>query len=334
MLAKSKRMTTISNAAVRILSHEDDVKKQVEGQMIKKGILAAMSPLFDAFWRAAAYCLHPRVMLLSFMPLVLMALLSLGLGYLFWEPAVSFIAEWLQSHALLQSVLIWLEHVGLSSLRTMFAPLLLLAVVMPVIVLLSLLLVAVFMTPALVELVAQRRFPQLERKRGGSVVLGLFWSAGSTLVALVAIVASMPLWLIPPLVLVLPPLIWGWLTYRVFAFDALAEHASAPERRELLRKHRSTLLVMGILSGYLGAAPSLVWASGAMFVVLAPFLIPLAVWIYMLVFAFASLWFVHYLMAALHDLRAAPLSEPDADVAEVPASARDVSNLLSPPPSS
>ena len=39
------------------------------------------------------------------------------------------------------------------------------------------------------------------------------------------IVLSIPLWLIPPLVMVLPPLIWGWLTYRVFGYDVLAEHA-------------------------------------------------------------------------------------------------------------
>ena len=31
-----------------------------------------MKPLLDAFWRAAAYCLHPRVIVLSLLPLVLM----------------------------------------------------------------------------------------------------------------------------------------------------------------------------------------------------------------------------------------------------------------------
>jgi hypothetical protein len=58
-----------------------------------------------------------------------------------------------------------------------------------------------------------------------------------------------------------------------------------------------------VVSGYLGAAPSLVWVSGAMAVVLAPVLVPLAIWIYTLVFAFSALWFAHYLLAALHDLR-------------------------------
>jgi hypothetical protein len=35
-------------------------------------------------------------------------------------------------------------------------------------------------------------------------------------------------------------------------------------------------------------------------------LIPVAVWIYTLVFIFASLWFVHYLLQALAELRIEP----------------------------
>jgi hypothetical protein len=123
--------------------------------------------------------------------------------------------------------------------------------------------------------------------------------------ALLALAVSIPLWLLPPLVLVLPPLIWGWLTYRVMAFDALAEHASAQERREILKTHRLSLLGMGVFCGFLGAAPSLIWASGALFAAAFVILVPLAIWIYMLVFAFSSLWFAHYGLAALQALRAA-----------------------------
>ena len=60
---------------------------------------------------------------------------------------------------------------------------------------------------------------------------------------------------------------------------------------------------MGVLAGYLGAAPSLVWASGAFFPPWFVFLAPLAIWIYTLVFAFSSLWFAHYCLSALQILR-------------------------------
>lgn len=276
---------------------------------LKACILAVMKPMLDAFWRAAVYCMHPRVIALSFLPLILMVALSFGLGFFFWESAVASVTAWLEASEFVQSAVGWLERVGMGALRAAFGPLLVLVLAIPAIVVLCLLLVALLMTPAMVDLVGKRRFPAMERKQGGSLIVSVFWSLGSTLLALFALVVSMPLWLLPPLVLILPPLIWGWLTYRVFAFDALAVHASAPERKALIREHRGTLLLMGILSGYLGAAPSLIWASGAMLIALAPLLIPVAIWIYTLVFAFASLWFAHFALAALERLRAASAVE-------------------------
>ena len=262
-----------------------------------------MSKLLNSFWRAAMYCLHPRVIALSVLPLGIMAVLALSLGYFFFWDAAAALGRMLESFELLNVLVRWLEGLGLSRLRSVLAPAVLLFLSIPVIVMVSLLFVAVFMTPTMVALVAERRFPQLERKKGGSMLASLLWSLGSTLLAAVALVLSVPLWLIPPLILVLPPLIWGWLTYRVMSYDALVDHASSKERRQIFKAHRGSLLTIGIISGYLGAAPSLVWASGAMFVVAAPVLVPLAIWIYTLVFAFSSLWFAHYTLDALEQLR-------------------------------
>jgi Etoposide-induced protein 2.4 (EI24) len=280
-----------------------------------------MSLLLDSFWRALAYCLRPRVIALSFLPLILMAALALGLGYYFWDAALDEVRRMLEASAVVNYGWEWLQSVGAGSLKLVLAPLIVIFAVTPLIVVLSLLTVAVLMTPALTHLVAQRRFAQLERKHGGSLLLSLWWSVGSTLLALLALVVSVPLWLIPPLILVLPPLIWGWLTYRVMAFDALAEHASPQERRELFRRHRASLLGMGVFCGYLGAAPSLLWASGALFAAAFVILVPLAIWIYTLVFAFSSLWFSHYCLAALQTMRSEPTSQPTPDAAVVDAPA-------------
>jgi hypothetical protein len=262
-----------------------------------------MRKLLNSFWRAAMYCLHPRVIALSVLPLVIMAAVSLGLGYFYWEGAIAAVRTHIESFAMLDSMVRWLEGLGLSNLRVVLAPVLLLFLAIPVIVIVSLLFVALFMTPAMVALVAERRFPGLERKKGGSLLASLAWSLGSTVLAAIALVLSIPLWLVPPLILILPPLIWGWLTYRVMSYDALVDHASSEERRQIFKEHRGSLLGIGIISGYLGAAPSLIWASGAMFVALAPVLVPVAIWIYTLVFAFSSLWFAHYTLDALEQLR-------------------------------
>ena len=263
-----------------------------------------MTLFLDSFWRAVAYCLRPRVIALSFLPLVIMVGLALGLGYFFWTPALDWVRSVLDSTVWLTHLWSWMEGVGVGNLTTVAAPLIIIFTITPLLVMVSLLVVAALMTPALAGLVAERRFPQLERKRGGSLLTGILWALGSTVLAAIALLISVPLWLVPPLILILPPLIWGWLTYRVMAFDALADHASPDERREIFRRHRVWLLGIGVLSGYLGAAPSIVWASGALFAAAFVILVPVAIWIYTLIFAFSSLWFSHYCLTALRDLRA------------------------------
>ena len=272
-----------------------------------------MSKLVDAFWRAAMYCLHPRVIALSILPLVIMAVISLGLGYFFWDNALALIRANLERVDLVNTFIVWLEGLGLTRLRSVVAPVVVLFLAIPVIVIASLLFVAWMMTPAMVSLVAERRFPKLERKKGGSMVTSVLWSLMSTLLAVIALLVSIPLWLIPPLILVLPPLIWGWLTYRVMSYDSLVEHASSEERKAILKEHRGSLLAIGIISGYLGAAPSILWASGAMFIAMAPVLVPIAIWIYTLVFAFSSLWFAHFTLSALQQLRLQKSVMPTVD---------------------
>lgn len=298
-----------------------------------------MGRLADACWRAAAYCLHPRVIGLSLLPLLVAAGLSVGLAYFFWEPAVDAVRATLESWLLVESLLRWLASVGGEGFRSVIAPLLVIVMALPLVMVLSLVLVALLMTPSIVALVAERRFPTLERKLGARWWQGLAWSLLCSAGALLALFLSMPFWLIPPLVLVLPPLIWGWLSYRVFTFDVLADHASPQERRQLMREHRLPLLTMGVVTGYLGAAPAMIWAFGVLTVVFAPVLVVLTVWLYTLVFAFSTLWFAHYALAALASQRAeqaaaaaAAAVPPAAPVEVLDAAPEGASMPPAPPP--
>ncbi|HXD04697.1 MAG TPA: EI24 domain-containing protein [Burkholderiaceae bacterium] len=275
-----------------------------------------MNLLIDSFWRAAAYCLHPRVILISLLPLLITGVLAGVLGYFYWGDAVQLVRSQLEAWAITSTALDWLSSMGLGAFRAVLAPLVVLAVVVPLIVIVSLLIVAASMSPTIVRLVATRRFPALERLHGGSTLGSIVVSLTATVVAVIALIVSIPLWLVPPLVLVLPPLIWGWLTYRVMSFDALAEHASRDERRELIRTHRLPLLSIGVVTGYLGAAPAMVWAVSAAMLVFAPILIVVSIWLYTLVFAFSSLWFTHYGLSALARLRAERGQTPPAEPVE------------------
>ena len=263
-----------------------------------------MRLLLDSFWRALGYCLMPRVMLLSLLPLLMLLVVALSWGYFYWQPTQDWVRDILASWQLLQSMMDWMQAHGAGDLQSVLVPLVVIFAVTPMLVVMTLLAVSLMMGPALVDLVVQRRFSHLALKHGGSTLTSLVWTLGSTLAALLAMVITLPLWVVPPLMFLIPPLIWGWLSYRVMVFDALAVHASREERLVIGRKHRGWLLLIGVLTGYLGALPSLVWASGALFAAAFVVLIPMAIWIYAVVFAFTALWFTHYSLGALESLRA------------------------------
>ncbi len=260
--------------------------------------------LISSFWRAVLYCLHPKVILLSLLPLLFAMGTASLLAYFFWQSAQEALLGMLDASVFVTTLAAWLAAVGLPALKAMLAPLILIVVLTPLVVVCTVLLVSTLMTPGLVRVVASRRFPELERRHGASFVASLGWALISCTLALAATIFTAPMWILPPLVLLIPPAIWAWLTYRVMAFDALADHASSAERQTILANHKSALISMGFVVGFLGATPSLLWSMGLMAIAMAPLLLPLSVWLYTVVFVFASLWFVHYCLAALEALRA------------------------------
>ena len=288
--------------------------------------------MFDSFWRALLTCMSPRVLLWSLLPLFVAGASVATLGWAYWEPALDAVRSALDGWSLSADVYQWLHSVGAPGLRSVVAPMVVVALTVPVVLLFTLLLVAALAAPAVVRLVAAKRFPDLQALHGAHWLQGVLWSLTCTAAALVALMLSVPLWLVPPLVVVLPPLIWGWLTCRVMSFDVLAQHASAVERRMILRGQRWRLLAMGVSCGYLGVLPSLIWAAGSAALILAPLLVLVSVWLYTVVFVFAACWFAHFCLAALQRLRAASVSvgASVASPAAAPAAAEVLTEATGP----
>lgn len=268
--------------------------------------------ILTSFQVAVLYCFHPRVIALSMVPFITVSALAFTWSHFHWTSTLESTRTSLLEFDLITSLIAWLAGLGMRGADGLLASAVLLALMVPVIVVATLLLVTLFMTPVMVGMIAAKRFPKLERNKGGSWMGSLMWSIGSTVIASVIMLVSIPFWVVPPVVLVVPPLIWGWLAFRVMSFDALANYATVQERGEIFKEHQVPLLAMGVITGYLGATPSLLWASGAVFVALAPLLLPLALWLYTLVFILSSLWFGHYTLGALEALRKKKSAPPPA----------------------
>jgi hypothetical protein len=270
-----------------------------------------MIGVIPALWRASAYCFHPRVVLWSLPPWLLCCALTFGLAYAHWETAVDGIRAVLDQAALLAPLLAWLDAVGAAGFRAVLAPMVVVALAVPVIVVLTLLLVAAITTPPVVRLVGRRRFASLERQGKVPPWQATLRAAAIGCAALVATAATVPAWFVPPLALVLPALVWGWLVWQVFGRVVLDRHATPDERRHILAARRVPLLVMGLVVGCLLAAPTWLWALGAATLILAPLVMLVCVGLYTAVSAFTALWFAHYLLAALHDRRQGAIAGVD-----------------------
>jgi len=269
-----------------------------------------MRAVLISFGRALLSQLRFKMLLLTATPF----LLSVAIwGVLLWlglQPAI----DWLQAYftdtgsfRAAGEVLAWF---GLGAFKTVLVPLIAMWMLLPLMILTALVFVGIMALPIIVRHVANRRYPELERRKGGSV-WGSLWVALWSFLTFVALwLLTLPLSLIPPLTFVAQPVLWGWLTYRVMTYDALAAHADRQEYHHIVRMHRWPLLLIGTIAGALGTAPTLLWLGGVLSVIFFPLLAAAAIWLYVLVFVFSGLWFAYYCLEALAQHRLAAMAQP------------------------
>jgi hypothetical protein len=263
-----------------------------------------MNDLLRSFGRALASALHPRMLWLTFKPFLAA---TIGWGVLLWfswQTLIGATRGWLDNWSFTITLYHLFDWLGFSTLHAVMAPFFVIAIAIPLIVVTVLLLIATLSMPAVIRFLSARQFPSLEMRRGGTWYGSLGQALWTTLVCLVLLIGTLPLWLVPPFFALIPPLLWGWLTYRVMTYDALALHASADERRALVKRFRLPLLLIGIASGLLGSLPTLIWASSVWLIVLFPVITAVTIWIYAFILVFSALWFGYYCLRALQRMRA------------------------------
>ncbi|WP_050467157.1 EI24 domain-containing protein [Herbaspirillum chlorophenolicum] len=258
-----------------------------------------MRLLLSSFGRALLSQLHIRMLLLTVLPFVFSVGIWTVCLWLGLQPMIDWLQDYFVVHSMFGIAGTVLNWFGMGTLKTVIVPMLAMWALLPLMILTALVFVGLFTIPAIARHIGARHYPMLELRRGGSWWGSLWTSLWCFAVFVVGWLVTLPVSLIPPLTFVIHPLLWGWLTYRVMAYDTLADYASADERRAVLRLHRWPLLVIGTIAGAMGAAPTLLWLGGALSVIFFPLLAAGAIWLYVLVFVFTGLWFQYYCLEAL-----------------------------------
>jgi len=267
-----------------------------------------MRPILVAYGRALWSQLHIRMLLLSLVPFLLSLTIWGAALWLGLQPLIDSLQSWFAEHDGFKMSGNLLSMFGLAALKTVIVPLIAMWMLLPLMILTALLFIGIVAMPVIGRHASARHFSALERRAGGTLIGSLWTSISSAAIFVVLWLITLPLSVVPPFTFIIQPLLWGWLTYRVMAYDALAGHADASERKDILRLHRWPLLIIGVIGGGMGALPTLLWLGGALSVILFPFLAAVAIWLYVLVFIFTGLWFQYYCLDALAKYRAAGMA--------------------------
>ncbi|HET7670409.1 MAG TPA: EI24 domain-containing protein [Burkholderiales bacterium] len=236
-----------------------------------------MSIVRSVFY-GAGHVLHPRMLWLMAWPM-LIALVVWGTAAVFVGAELAAgLAAWLQSG--LDYALAWTQ-LDLKTASRVAALVLLFIAFVPLVYLTALFILSIFGMQKMVDYVASRSYPGLERRKGGGIA-GTGWNSLVAFGGLVLFfLLSIPLWLFPPLWPIIPLVILAWVNQRLLRYDALAEHADPEEMRRIFGERRGALYVMGLLLGLAAYVPLLGFFAPVVF----------------------GLAFIHYLLGVLEQHR-------------------------------
>ncbi|HRA77617.1 MAG TPA: EI24 domain-containing protein [Burkholderiaceae bacterium] len=243
-----------------------------------------MQRVLAAFGRAAASQLHPKMLSLLVVPFVLAIVFWVLTAYLVWTPLTEWLQGWLFGGGFMASVAEWAAGYGLKGLREWIPALIALLLVVPVMFATAVVLIAVFAMPVVIRHLGGGAYRDVERIGSLSVAASGWNAASASLLFVAGYLLTLPLWLIPPLALVVPWLWWSWLTARVMRFDSLVEHADVRERKAAIASRRREYFVLALLVTALNYIPPL----------------------FLITPVLSALAFSHYSLALLREQRAAP----------------------------
>jgi CysZ protein len=134
---------------------------------------------------------------------------------------------------------------------------LLMSLLLPAVYVSSLVFTAVFAMPVMLKFVVARDYPDLEMKHGGTL-LGSVWNSLLVVVIYLLLwIITLPFWLVPFGVIVMPILLSAYLNQRLFPYDALMDHASRDEFRQIQQRSRGGLFGLGAILGFAHYIPIL-----------------------------------------------------------------------------
>ncbi len=236
-----------------------------------------MLHIITALSRALRDLLQLKILWLMIWPILLASSLWLIVGVVFWDTFSVWVFQGLAAIGVNE----WIAGVDSGWLAYSIQSLIHVLFFIPLVMVTTLAIMAIFEMPALINLVAKRHYPGLKRENGGTIAGTVINTVFALFVFVFIWVSTLPLWAFGVGVIV-PFVAAAFINQQLFRYDALSEHANKDEIKQLLRSKKISLWSLGLITGMLQFVPVL------------NFVMP----------TLTALAFIHYELARLDKLRA------------------------------
>lgn len=240
--------------------------------------------LTQAFWRAIRSQMHPRMIFALFVPFMVIMVVGGLLLWFGWAPLTRWLGQELTDSAVPGLVDPVIGTTAFVALKAWLIPVAAAFILLPLAGIAALAVAAIWVMPMILAHVGARDYPDVQAKGQHASLISVTNAVWVTLVFVVGWMVTLPLWLIAPLGLILSVFWWTFAFTRLLRVDALVEHASVQERRELWQKRAGGYWSLGLCCALINLLPP--------------------AWIFLPVFS--GLLYAHYSFEALRQLRRQP----------------------------
>ncbi|MBX3617460.1 EI24 domain-containing protein [Nitrosomonas sp.] len=185
-------------------------------------------------------------------PIIASILFWFFAGYFFYDTFSTWIHLFLNETKIFE----WIISLQSDWLESFILGLIDVVVFIPLVVITTLVLTAIFVMPALIKIVAKQYYPDLKREYGGTIS-GSIVNAIVASVGFIAIwVITLPLWAVGAGIIV-PIVAASFMNQQLFRYDALSEHANKFEFDRICSENRYSLWSLGLFTSLIQFIPFL-----------------------------------------------------------------------------
>ncbi len=264
-------------ATYRSIPHrvpEDDLNPSSSG----------MSGVGQAFARAVRSQFHPRMLFALLLPFVIMLIGAIVLFAVALGPLSSWMDRQITESVTVVQADQWLVSLGLFSLiplKAWLVPLTAIVILLPLSGILGLAVAAVCVMPMVVSHLSGTTYADVPQQGRHAFVVSVWNALWVSVLFALGWLLTLPLWLAPPLGLLVSVFWWTFAFSRMMRIDAIVEHCSREERQLLLKRHNTGFWMIGLVCALINLVPP--------------------AWVFLPVFS--GLVYTHYGLEALRRLR-------------------------------